>query len=218
MSRVAASYIKRVEQALEAANTGTTKLTDAEFALEGMSSKRNRILLNELVKSGDKYLEIGVFKGSTFVAALYKNNPAYAVAIDNFSQFDPQGVNSNTFKRVTTERGITDITLLNADCFNLPENLQEYVLNRKFNVYFYDGGHTEQDQYRALFYYYMTLANEFIFIVDDWNYEPARSGTYKALGDLGIKVHKEWDLRSERNGDVATWWNGIYIAVCEKTQ
>jgi hypothetical protein len=218
MNRVVSSYIKRVENALECANTGTTKLTESEFALAGMSSKRNRILLNELVKSGDKYLEIGVWQGATFVSALYKNEPAYAVAIDNFSQFDPNSENSNTFKRVTTERGITDFTLLNADCFNLPKNLEEYVLNRKFNVYFYDGPHTAVDQYKALFYYYMCLADEFIVIVDDFNNTEVQSGTYAAIGDLQLKVHKDWVLKSAGNGDRETWWNGLYVAVCEKTQ
>jgi hypothetical protein len=174
--------------------------------------------MNELVKDGDKYLEIGVYKGSTFVAANYRNKPEYAVAIDNFSQFDPNGVNSSTFKRVTTERAITNFYLLNTDCCNVAPNLQEYILNKNFNVYFYDGGHTEQDHYASLYYYYLTLAKDFIFIVDDWNHEPARVGTRRAFADLEIKVHKEWELRTASNGDTGTWWNGFYVAVCEKTK
>jgi hypothetical protein len=211
-------YIERVEAALNAANTGTTKLTESEFALEGMSSKKNRIFLNELIKGGDKYLEIGVWRGSTFVAALFKNKPEYAIAIDNFSQFDPNGNNLEKFKRAMIERNITDFTLLNTDCFNVAPNLQDYILNKNFNVYFYDGGHTEQDQYAALFYYYLTLANDFIFIVDDWNWEPSRVGTRRAFADLGLKVHKEWELFNEGGGNKDAWWNGLYIAVCEKTK
>lgn len=214
------ALIKRVEHALECANTNTTKLTTAEFALEGMSSPKNRILLNELVTADDSYLEIGVYKGSTFVAALFGNNPKYAIAIDNFSQFDPQSTNLDTFKRVVSERNFQNFNLLNADCFNIPPNLENYLLEKNFTVYFYDGGHTEQDQYKALFYYYQTLANKFIFMVDDWNWEPAREGTRKALGDLEILVHKEWELHTPNNrgGSTDSWWNGLYIAVCEKTK
>jgi Methyltransferase domain len=212
-------YIERVEKALDAANTGTsTTLTDAEFALEGMSSRKNRILLSELVKDGDRYLEIGVWQGSTFVAALHNKKPAYAVAIDNFSQFDPNHTNNETFKRVTLERGIVDFVLLNADSFNIPQNLESYVLGKKFNVYFYDGAHTEQDQYAALVYYYLTLADTFIYIVDDWNWEPSRAGTRRAIADLGLKIHKEWELFNEGGGNKEAWWNGLYIAVCEKTK
>ena len=211
-------YIERVEKALEAANTGTTKLTDAEFALEGMSSRKNRILMNELVKDGDRYLEIGVWRGSTFVAALHGNKPEYAVAIDNFSQFDNDGKNSERFKRVTTERNITDFTLLNADCFNVPPNLENLLLGQNFNVYFYDGGHTERDQYLALTYYYPTLADQFIFIVDDWNWEPSRVGTRRAIADLSLKIHREWELFNEGGGNREQWWNGLYLAVCEKAK
>ena len=218
MSKSVKKYVERIEAALEAANTGTTKLTEAEFALEGMSSRKNRILMNELIKDGDRYLEIGVYKGSTFVAANYKNTPRLAVAIDNFSQFDPGGQNSAIFKKVTVERDITNFTLLNADCFNIPKNLEEHILGKNFNVYFYDGGHTLVDHYKALYYYYLTLSDRFIYIVDDWNHEPARQGTADAIRDLKIKVHKEWELRSDKNGDTGSWWNGLYIAILEKTQ
>lgn len=211
-------YIQRVDAAIEAANTGTTKLADSVFTLEGMSSRKNRILLNELVKKGDKYLEIGVWQGSTFVSALYKNEVEYAVAVDNFSQFDPTHTNNDTFKKVTVDYALENFTLLNADCFNLPPNLHDYVLGKKFNVYFYDGGHTEQDQYSALVYYYLTLADTFIYIVDDWNWKPSRDGTRRAIADLGLKIHKEWELFNEGGGNKEAWWNGLYIAVCEKTK
>lgn len=211
-------YIERVEAALEAANTGTTKLTQAEFDLEGMSSRKNRILLNELVKDDTRYLEIGVWRGSTFVAALLGNKPEYAVAIDNFSQFDNDGKNSERFKKVVTDRNITDFTLLNADCFNIPPNLENLLLGQNFNTYFYDGDHKEQDQYLALAYYYPTLANTFIFIVDDWNWEPSRHGTRRAIAELDLKIHKEWELFNEGGGNKEHWWNGLYIAVCEKTK
>lgn len=216
--KVIKKLIKRVEDAIAAAETGKTKLTEAELTLDGMSSKKNRILLNELVTEDDNYLEIGVFKGSTFVAALFGNNPKYAVAIDNFSQFDPQSTNLDTFKSEVSKRGFQNFTLLNADCFNIPKHLEDYVLNRNFTVYFYDGDHKERDQYLALYYYYMTLADKFIFIVDDYNTVEAQVGTLRAIDELKLIVHKEWKLLSDRNGDTASWWNGLYVAVCEKAK
>ena len=210
--------IKRVEDAIAAAETDKTKLTEAEFALEGMSSRKNRILLNELVTEDDNYLEIGVFKGSTFVAALFGNNPKYAVAIDNFSQFDPQKTNIETFKKAVTEREFKNFNLLNADCFNIPPNLEPYLLGKDFTIYFYDGDHKERDQYLALYYYYPSLADKFIFIVDDYNTVDAQVGTLRALDELKIIVHKEWKLLSRGNGDTTSWWNGLYVAVCEKAK
>jgi hypothetical protein len=209
-------YIQRVERALECANSNKTKLTDDVFALEGMSSRKNRILLNELVKDGDRYLEIGVWRGSTFISALIGKKTEYAIAIDNFSQFDTEKTNLNQFKQLTTEKGVTDFTLLNADSFNIPPHLESYLVNQNFNVYFYDGGHTEEDQYRSLYYYYNTLADTFIFMVDDWNWEPTRVGTRRAIADLNLKIHKEWELFNVGGGNKEEWWNGLLIAVCEK--
>lgn len=217
------TYIDRVEDAIKVANTShskkpKTKLTEFELTMIGMSARKNRIFLNELIKPDTRYLEVGVFKGSTFVSALYGNTPEYAVAVDNFTQFDEQGKNLEIFKEATIEHGIKDFTLLNADCFNIPPNLQDYVLNKGFNTYFYDGGHTEDDQYRALYYYYMTLASVFIYMCDDWNMVEAQVGTKRAQTDLKLTIHKEWELPAEYNGDLKGWWNGLYVAVCEKTQ
>jgi hypothetical protein len=210
MSRLQ-EYTERVQNAVNCAVDGKTKLTPNQLDLEGMSSKKNRILLNELVKDGDRYLEIGVWKGSTFVSALYGNKYESAVAIDNFSQFD--GDRQKFFDHCALSE-IKDFTFINNDCFKLPPEEKEHV--SKINVYFYDGDHREEDQKLALTYYLDNLADEFIFIVDDWNHPPAKSGTYLGLKESNLKVHQEWQLKADHNGDRATWWNGIYIAICEK--
>jgi hypothetical protein len=107
------------------------------------------------------------------------------------------------------------VGFLNADCFNLTSE-QKLCVPGNVNVYFYDGGHEAPEQKAALTYYDGTLADEFIFIVDDWNYEPARIGTRQAFEELGTIIHKEWELFSDHNGDTSSWWNGFYLAVCEK--
>jgi hypothetical protein len=211
-------YIQRVENAIAVAQTGeSSKLTEDQFALPGMSSRWNRILLNELVKEGDKYLEIGVWRGSTFVAANFKNNPAYAIAIDNFSQFGNHKDEFISLLPVHLSQLVNKMVLIDCDCFDLNEESDAAVLTDN-NVYFYDGAHEAEDQRKALTYYIPKLADKFIYIVDDWNYEPAQIGTRQGIAENNLKIHKEWILPSAFNGDTATWWNGIYIAVCEKTQ
>lgn len=204
-------YINRVEAAIDAALNKRTKLTPSQFNLEGMSGDKNKIFLNELIKSGDRYLEIGVWKGSTFISALYDNNPEYKVAIDNFSQFEGE---KQKFFSNCKENNINDYVFINSDCFNLVQDEKRYISN--MNVYFYDGDHREIDQELALTYYIDHLSDEFIFIVDDWNYGPAQTGTRNGIEKTGIKVHKEWEFHTTTNGDKDGWWNGIYVAVCGK--
>jgi hypothetical protein len=206
-------YIDRVETGIKNALTKTTKLGGFHLGLEGMSSTYNRILMNNLVSNEDRYLEIGVWRGSMFVSALYENDPNAAIAIDNFSQFDGD---QKKFLHNCEIGGVKRCLLITADCFNLPEEDKEHV--HDINVYFYDGDHREEDQRKALTYYIDKLADVFIFIVDDWNHEPARTGTRLGISDVGLIIHKEWELPAKYNGDVDGWWNGLYVAVCEKTK
>ena len=205
-------YINRVEAAIEKATIDTeTKLRSEIFQISGMSSRENRILLNELVKETDKYLEIGVHRGSTFVSAMYENG-AKGVAIDNFSQFGDANDVRKWFEQYTTENNVTNFDFINTDCFNLSDEQKELV--KGANVYFYDGDHRHEDQERALTYYFDLLTDPFIFIVDDYNHGPAVTGTKSGLELTGAKVHKEWILNGSTTGK--NWHNGLYLAVVGK--
>lgn len=202
-------YINRVDAAIAKAMNNESKLEERHFALNGMSVRENRILLNELVKSGDKYLEIGVHRGSTFVSAMF-NNDAKAVAIDNFSQF---GQVKEEFLLNCSLSGLNEkMTFVEADCFNLSDEQKELV--RGTNVYFYDGDHRHEDQEMALTYYLDYLADPFIFIVDDWNHQPAVSGTESGIRLTNLKVHKEWVLNQANTGK--GWHNALYVAVLSR--
>jgi hypothetical protein len=111
------------------------------------------------------------------------------------------------------EGGLSGFEFINADCFSVPADKLDSIKN--INTYLFDGGHTEEDHIKALTYYYPCLSDVFILIVDDWNHEPVRKGTYEGFLQTNLKVHKQWIMestQSERYG----WWNGYYIAVCEK--
>lgn len=186
------------------------RLTQFQCDIVGMSSAYNRTLISCLVVPGDRYLEIGVLKGSMFIPAV-QGKGCYAVAIDNFSQFDTG--NLQEFPANCLKANI-DFTFIVNDCFNLLPEAQASISN--MNVYFYDGSHTEEDQRKALTYYKDMLADVFIYVVDDWNHEPARLGTRTGIAETGIIVRKQWEFFTTKNGDTDSWWNGLYVAVCEK--
>lgn len=210
------TYISRVDRAIQHALDGKTKLTGLQFAIQGMSSKKNRVFLNELLSEDSEnvnYLEIGTWLGSTFVAALYNNALKSAIAIDNFSQFEG---NLTGFMTNCAKSNIQKFKFINSDCFNLSQDDKSSI--KDINIYFYDGDHTHEDQRKALTYYMDVLQDVFIFIVDDWNHEPAKTGTRAGLQETNLKVHKEWELPADFNGDRLNWWNGLYVAVCEKVK
>ena len=68
-----------------------TKISDEIKFMSGMSGKKYRYLINNLISftSNARYLEIGCWAGSTVCSALY-GNQAKAVCIDNWLKFDTE--------------------------------------------------------------------------------------------------------------------------------
>jgi hypothetical protein len=198
-----------ISEIVEYANGENSKLNDKALSLSGMSSKKVRNLLNKAVSyPNSKYLEIGVWHGSTLYSALYGNSPEYAVAIDNFSEFGGQ---AQKFLNNTKDVGVPFV-FLDENCFSLDKS----VFTNKFNVYFYDGGHSELDQENALTYYYECMDDTFIYICDDYNWSRVKSGTSKGLEKCNLKVIEEATLVADYEGDPNSWWNGIWIALLQK--
>lgn len=228
METIVEKYIQRVERAIDFGldqkrwrdreiSIMRTKLNQSVFNINGMSTPEVRMFLNELIDQETNYLEIGTHRGSTFVSAMYKNNPKNAIAIDDFGGPMHAPDIKNDFLKNCADNEVTKYKLIHNDSFRLKPNELESI--KDINVYFYDGGHTENDHKRSLTYYYNCLSKIFIFVVDDWVHQPAVSGTLKAIEELNLKVHKKWELGHSqhiKNSPDLSWHNGLYIAVLEK--
>ena len=208
----AEKLINRVEIALVNANAEQTKLTDQQLVnLTGLSSKKIRIFLNELIKEDTNYLEVGTFTGSTFVNAMYGNKPMSATVIDSFSAEDSWEMDMKVdvtyhgnkiknglfllFLENCRRSNIQDFTCIQGDCFNLlfPDKFEI----RNVDTYLFDAGHSNEDHTKAITYYLNNLADVFIYIVDDWNDPIVREGTRLGFESSFVKIHKEWEIFSE---------------------
>jgi methyltransferase family protein len=208
-----AALKRRVETAIARAAAGESRLAPQALALEGLSSAAERHLLNNLcAPRGVNYLEVGTFKGATLVAASYGNRGRFT-AVDNFSEFSHLGGPRETFEEVRAEfERQCRFTFHEADCWSPALRRR---LPRGVNVYFYDGRHRYEDQYRAFTHFDPVFADTFIAVVDDWNWENVRRATRHAFRDLGYRVLHERELRTRRwLRDL--WWNGLLVAVVRK--
>lgn len=199
-------------------NSSNEKESKEILNYEGYTGTKTRHFYNNICSKliDARYLEIGTWNGSSSISAVYKNN-IYALFIDNWSQFNGT---PDIFKKAITEFGKTsECYLLEADCWKI--NLSEIG---KFNIYLYDGAHTELDHFKALEYYLPNLDDEFIFMVDDWNWPEVRDGTMRAIREcnLTMKFRHEIFVSSDdlkgmpnHNGK-KTWWNGIGIFLLSK--
>jgi hypothetical protein len=134
-----------------------------------------------------RYLEIGTWNGSSSISAAYKNN-IDAVFIDNWSQFEGNSqIFVDSMERFKTKD--TTYKLVEGDCWKVDKSTLGI-----FNIYLYDGGHEIQEHYDALAHFYDNLADEFIFLVDDFNWLGVREGTYRAIKDLKLDVLFKYEI------------------------
>ena len=79
-----------------------------------------------------------------------------------------------------------------AFCIALVEADFRYVEYAKlpgpFPVYLFDGPHDAIDQYYGLKLALPALADQFVFIVDDWNWARVRDGTLAAIPRCDLTV------------------------------
>lgn len=215
------NLIEHVETAFQNAENETSKLTPEILSLLGMSGTYTRHFYNNLCSMPNaRYLEIGTWAGSTLASAMYENEMT-CVAIDNWSEFG--GPKEEFLQILERYRGRNRVTFHEADCWS--PDIIERLRSMRFNLYVYDGYHSEQAQYDALVKYLPCMDDTFVFVVDDWNTPEARRGTERALQDAGVRVlwrnqiRLTWD-DSHTPMDMArrTWWNGIAVFVLAKEQ
>lgn len=209
--------IKHVKKSIEQAKTETSQVTREILAIEGMSSPKNRHLLNNICSLPHaNYLEVGVWKGSTFISALYKNKLHSAIAIDNWSEFNgPKDVFSQNVKTFLDPK---NITILETDAFSLDK---QKTFKQPINIYFYDGDHSFEAHKAAFTYFNDFFADTFIAIIDDYCYDAPQEnaiqrGTKAAIQELGYNILYEEILTARHNQDTGTWWNGLFVAVIAK--
>lgn len=225
---VCAELTRHVQAAVARAETLDSKLAASDagrrvLAVQGLCAPKTRHFYNNLLAGYPdvRYLEIGVWKGASFCAAIFGNAPKLAVAVDNFRH---EGNPRPAFRAnlAAHAAGVPNIHVVDKDAFAV-RVAKDLPPGARFNFYMYDAAHGEADHYMALAHYVECLDDVFVFVVDDWNRDHVRAGTHRALRDLQAEVVFQHEIRTTNDGSEVpphlahtTWWNGIYIAVVRK--
>ena len=181
--------------------------------MKEIMSSTNIVQLIKGYALGKDYLEVGVYRGAMLQHA--GSVAKTATGIDNFSLFDAQGENEKAAKEKIT--GMENTRLIVGDCY--AEATKKQVEDKSIDVFFYDAGHTAEETEKGILGYAYKLRDRAVIIVDDWNHEPAREGTYKAIEILRFAGLHAVKLAIEhfttKNAD-ADWWNGIAVFHVER--
>lgn len=207
-----------VSNAFLRANLGDSKLSAEVRAIRGMSGQKYRSTINNIIESvrEPRYLEIGSWAGSTAASAIF-GNYLTCLCIDNWSLFE--GPKEEFVKNVNMARGTgAEFKLLEVDFRKV-----DYDKIGKFNIYLFDGPHEYRDHYDGVMMAQPALDDEYILIVDDWNWPDVRKGTLDALRalDANISFYAEVrttidDTHPEIAFEMSDWHNGYFIGVVAK--
>lgn len=199
----------RVESAIVDFGAEDTRLRQALnplLPIRRMSRIANAAVLNTAVREMDPeraFVNVGVWNGFTFLAAMAGNGEKACLGVDNFSEFGgpKQDFLERFLDRRTPSHRFFD---------------QDYVdffaagLDRPLGVYLYDGEHSYENQYRGLMVADPFYADDAIVIVDDTNLDRAREATLQFTADSRL----EWEVvfsRETASMRHPTLWNGLMI-------
>lgn len=219
-------YTQRTLDAIDNALSFKSNFNVEGFAPRGLTSDRVRHFLNNLCSHEDSvYLELGTFMGGTFFAAMMGHgNKCFGV--DDFSELDikpmmkhvnwtevgnPFEVFQDNFERY--ENGNT--TFIKASVQDLTEDDFE---GYKPNVVFYDAHHDYVEQLNNLNHIVPFLADKFILVVDDANFDGVIESAVQFVKDNNFTIYFERKILSRIIENQSHWWNGLFVMVLEKNE
>lgn len=211
------SKIQLIEECIANAEKRISKLTPDALMVPALSSLNIRHLMNNLGAICTNYLEVGVHKGGLFCSTLFKNeNIKFAYAIDNWAS--DENVLETAFKEFHKNQKEAKckntITVISrADAF--ADKVGWVTPMLPIDLYLYDAGHSEEDQYMALAHYIPFMADEFIFCVDDYDWDDVRNGTERGIKETGVEVlfSNVWKGNDHDNEGA---WNGFAVFLLKK--
>lgn len=194
---------------------GATHLVD----VEGMSSPKVCRFLNRLVAAmdpGERYLEVGSWKGRTLLSAARHNAGRVCVGCDKFRIFGRYtgfGYKARRALKRNLERYAADRATI--QFYDMPSArfFREPRLDGPVGVYFYDGDHSYGGTRRSVAAGARWLSPRAVVLVDDWNVPRIQSGANDGLRDAGVRVL--WRRALEGDHTERTWWNGLGVFYVE---
>lgn len=210
--------INHVELSVRNANNGLSKLTPEILSLDGMSGSKTRHLYNNLCSLIDcNYLEIGTWKGVSFVSAIY-GNQLNSIVIDNWAEFN--GPKDIFISNVNKYCPNAKINLIEKDCFQVSEDEIKSIYDT-IDIFLYDGAHDYESQKKAITHYKRLFSKYVIIIIDDFRSDThgwanVKKGTYDGIEESGLIIHHNIEIitHQESSGPLE-YWNGFGLFVCE---
>lgn len=203
--------IDLIKEAIRNGVNKVSKLTDEQFKVGGFTSPIIRHIMNNLGAISTNYFEIGSHIGCSLVMTVYGNdNLKTATACDNFSEFQNDGRTKSEFLANCKANIDGKYTLIEKNCFKLTKD----DLPEGIDLYLMDGPHDYESQKEAVTHFASMMADEFVFICDDFAWEAPRKGTHDGIRESGLTVL--WETFLYSGVEAGEYWNGLGIFLLKK--
>ncbi len=216
------SLIKAIHQSDDlAAFKGHAKLPQDVGGPSGLKFRCLVAELNSHLSGDSRYLEIGILKGKNLFTTALDNPTVKHIGIDNFTQFDPDGVNA-----AVVHRAIKDMNMQNVEI--IEQDFKQYFINlgrnpaRNVGVFFYDAIHDYRSQLIGLLQASRVVQPGGILLVDDTNYAHVRYSTYdfieshpdfKLLFETFTYMHPGKMTVEQKAATKRAWYNGTQVII-----
>lgn len=197
-----------IENSIISANNCISNINNEIIHIDGLCGLMTKHFYNNLIKNQIepvRYLELGSWKGASFISAMYENNGIF-LSIDNWEVVGGKEEFLRNFEKFKRNN---DASYLEFDYLTTVPDITS-----KYNIYVYNGDSSINNNYNALINYNNFLDDIFIYIKNDWNEKYVREETEKAIIDLELtKLYKK-EILCEKNINI--WLNGICIYILKK--
>ena len=185
---------------------------DGRFAqilaeVPGLTKPNNLALLHLAaahLPAAESYVEVGALRGTSLIAAMLDNERKDFVVIDDFSMRDASRLQ---LERNLRRFGLTGATIVEGDALDVLRG--DALRARSVGVYYYDAGHTYEQQLEALRLVEPHLAPEALVIVDDsdWDAVARAVSDYLASQPNATSI---LHIAGKAAGSAA-WWEGVHV-------
>jgi hypothetical protein len=209
------SLKSHINKSFDAANNNNSKLTKEILDLEGIYGTKSKHFYNNLCE----YFNLRVLKIN-----VRNESPIMSILHDNYNHLLVINSELDDVDYLNQLKNNTQKWFYNQYCYTTSYNINIYI--PQMNVYMYDsniktGIYSAINHYIMLEKYYKCLSRMFLFIAEDWNMRDVREGVNNAIHKLKLNILFEREIRTkfDNKPDMApdTWWNGIYVAILQKT-
>ena len=177
----------------------------------GLACENNLALLNlaaSMLEPGESYVEVGSLRGTSLIAAMVGNEDADFVAIDDFSM---QDASRKQLEGNVKQFGLDVPTIVEGDAFQvIPSGA---LAGKSVGVYYYDAGHSYEQQLDGLRMIEPWLADRALLIVDDTDWEQVEQATRDYLEQQPKARLLVW-IPGKDNG-YPHWWEGVKVFAWE---